>query len=86
MLHGEILIIGDWRYRPAPTPEVIPWTRETLPPLPVEVVMASSKNRYIIVAAHEEYVSMGGYGSFGYSELLERCTRPGNSPCGEVKA
>jgi hypothetical protein len=84
--HFGIVVDREWRYRPAPAPEVIPWTRETLPPLPVEVIQRSTGDRFLIMTATKSDVYVLNLTWMAYSYLNKNFTRPDGSACGEVKA
>lgn len=68
-------------------PAVVPWTRETCPPLPFEVRNKAYGNRYAVVAALIEGVSVGtsqDTGTFEWGNLLQYYTMADGSPCGEL--
>ena len=70
-------------HRRKPRPRYIPWTRETCPPLPFEVVVKSTGNRAAVLIASAEYVRFGGFdASVGYDQLLKDYTLRDGSPCG----
>ena len=80
-------VIPGWTalyYRPAPEPKVIPWTRETCPPLrDIEIVGKVNGIRWTISCAtiNHAYVRNTAY---LWSELLENFTFPDGSPCGQT--
>ena len=71
-------------YRIKPEPRVVPWTRETCPPLPFEV-RNELGDRFTIVSAQKEGYRLAGNSSvYSWQRLKDMFTLRDGSPCGEV--
>ena len=84
---GELLAFTnppDW-YEIKPEPKLIPWTRETCPPLPFEVVSKFDGSRCAVVGADATTLRVSAH-LRTYDQVFRDFTLPNRQPCGtEVK-
>jgi hypothetical protein len=70
----DCLIIPSWDmasvYRIKPTPSLVPWTQEDVPPVCWVFRDKEFSAKYLITAIHPKEVSIHGWGWFTYEKLL----------------
>lgn len=83
-LEGKIVLGGSTEYRIKPQPQFKPWTYETLPKLPFEIVNKETKTRTTILACKKgDRACTGLTAHFSLSQIFDQFTLPDGSPCGE---
>jgi len=68
-----------------PEPFVVPWTRETFPELPLQVVDKNTGNRKVVLAIYTAGITLPDAIMLPYDYLLKHYTLRDGSICGEVK-
>lgn len=73
---------SDFEFRISPEPAIVPWTRETCPPLPFEV-RNKSGDRFTVATAREVgYNLVGDAAHYNWQVLLDLFVLPNGAPCG----
>lgn len=81
-LHEERFNPSNWRVKPD-APKVVPWTFETAPQLPIEIVSKDKSLREVVVAVCRHGAWVGATTTVrGYDHLLSEYTLADGSPCG----
>ncbi len=84
LVQGEPLERG-LRYRPAPEPEIIPYTLDTFPADLLRVKRKGKRELLTIGHVFEKRVFVPGTGLYTFHDFLEHFTKCDGSPCGVKK-